>query len=131
MVKGDPMEEKKPKKILIIEDNEELVLSITTLLKPEGYHVLAAYDSLYGRNLAYKENVDLVILDLGLPAGGGFFVLENLKRSTKTNHIPVIIITAQQEEELKDKAFKMGAAAYLLKPFDPEELLKRIKEILK
>lgn len=118
------------KKILVIEDEEALALSLSTFLRAQGYLALAAYDSLYGVSLAHKEKVDLVILDLGLPAGGGFYVLENLKKSVETNNIPVIVLTARQEKELKDKAYQMGVAVYLNKPFDPPELLAKIKEVL-
>lgn len=124
------MEEKKAKKILIIEDEQEMALSLATLLNSQGYLTVVAYDSLYGISSAHKQNVDLIILDLGLPAGGGFFVLENLKKSVDTNTIPIIILTARGEKELEEKAYQMGAVAYLHKPFDPKALLERIKEIL-
>jgi DNA-binding response OmpR family regulator len=124
------MEEKKPKKILIIEDEQELISSLATLLKSQGYLTAGAYDSLYGISLAHKGDVDLIILDLGLPAGGGLYVLENLKKSVQTNLIPVLVLTARQEKELEEKAYQMGVEAYLRKPFDPKELLDKIKEIL-
>ena len=124
------MAEEALKKILIIEDEQELVLSLATLLKSRKYLTVAAYDSLYGISLAHQENVDLIILDLGLPAGGGFYVLENLRKSIKTNTIPVLVLTARTEKELEEKALKLGVAAYMHKPFDPEELLSRISEIL-
>ena len=124
------MAEEALKKILIIEDEQELVLGLATLLKSRKYLTVAAYDSLYGISLAHQENVDLIILDLGLPAGGGFYVLENLRKSIKTNSIPVLVLTARTEKELEEKALKLGAAAYMHKPFDPEELLSRISEIL-
>lgn len=125
------MTEEKAKKILIIEDEQELVLSLVTLFKSQGYLTLAAYDGLYGISLAHKGDVDLIILDLGLPAGGGLYVLENLKKSVQTNLIPVLVLTARQEKELEEKAYQMGVEAYLHKPFDPKELLDKIKEILK
>lgn len=118
-----------PKKILIVEDERGLALGLATLLKSQGYQVVAAEDALYGTSMAHEENVDLVILDLGLPAGGGFTVLKNLKNSVKTNFIPVFILTAKQEKELETKAFEMGAAAFFHKPFNPEQLLGRIKEV--
>lgn len=124
------MEEKSSKKILIIEDEKELVLSLTTLLKSKGYITVVAYDGLYGVSLAHKKNPDLIILDLGLPAGGGFFVLENLKKSVDTDNIPVLVLTARQEEEWEEKAYQMGVVAYIRKPFEPQGLLDRIKEIL-
>lgn len=120
---------KKTKKILIIEDQKDLVESLVILLKSQGYSAISAGEGIYGVNLAHKENVDLIILDLGLPAGDGLFVLENLKASFYTLHIPILILTAKQEKELEKKACKMGVVGYLYKPFDPEELLNCIKKI--
>lgn len=124
------MEENAPKKILIIEDEKELAFGLATLLKPQGYLIIAAYDSLFGISLAHKEKPDLIILDLGLPAGGGFYVLENLKGSVKTFDIPVLVLTAQQGVDLEERVKKAGAVAYFQKPFDPESLSGKIKEIL-
>jgi DNA-binding response OmpR family regulator len=124
------MQEKMAKKILIVEDENELVFGLTTLLKSLGYLVIAANDSLFGVALAHKEKPDLIILDLGLPAGGGFYVLENLKKSTSTFDIPILILTAQQQMGLEEKVKQMGAAAFFNKPFDPKLLQTKIKEIL-
>lgn len=123
------MQEKIAKKILIIEDEKELVLGLATLLKSQGYSIIAAYDSLFGISLAHKEKPDLIILDLGLPAGGGRYVLENLKKSIETFDIPVFVLTAQQGADLEEKVKQAGAAAYFHKPFDPELLLSQIKNI--
>lgn len=124
------MEQGNPKKILIVEDESALASSLVTLLRSQGYQLFVAEDALYGVSLAHKEKVDLVILDLGLPGGGGFSVLGNLKKSVDTNCIPILILTGKKEKELEDRAFEMGATAYLHKPFDPEELVAKIKEIL-
>lgn len=118
------------KKILIIEDEEGAVLGMANLLRSSGYQPLAAYDSLYGIKLAHTTGADLIILDLGLPAGGGFYVLENLKRSVETMGIPILVLTARQEKELQEQAYKMGAAGFMHKPFDPQELLDKIKQML-
>jgi len=123
------MQEKIVKKILIVEDEKELMLGLATLLKSQGYLIIAANDSLFGISLAHKEKPDLIILDLGLPAGGGFYVLENLKNSVGTFDIPVLILTAQQGLDLEERAKQMGVVAYFHKPFDPEILLSQIKEI--
>jgi len=125
------MGEETTKKILIIEDESELASGLSILLKSRGYLTFIANDGLQGTSQAQREKVDLVILDLGLPAGGGFFVLENLKRSTYTNNIPVIVLTAQQGEELRNKVHGMGAQAFLNKPFDPEELLDCINRFIR
>ncbi len=124
------MQTKDPKKILIVEDEKELVLGLATLLKSHGYSIVVAYDSLFGISLAHKENPDLIILDLGLPAGGGLYVLESLKNSVETVDIPILILTAQQGGDLEEKAKRIGALAYLHKPFDPELLLNKINEAL-
>ncbi len=118
------------KKILIVEDERELSLGLSTLLKSQGYLIISASDALFGINLAHKEKPDLIILDLGLPAGGGFYVLENINNSIETNNIQIMVLTGQQGMELEEKARKMGAAAYLHKPFEPTELLSQVKEIL-
>jgi DNA-binding response OmpR family regulator len=124
------MEKKVGKKILIIDDQQELILGLATFLRAQGYVILSANDGLYGIRQAHKEKVNLIILDLSLPAGGGFYVLENLKQSVTTNNIPVIILTASQEKGLEEKAYQMGALAYMHKPFEPEELMARVKELL-
>ncbi|TRZ94607.1 response regulator [bacterium] len=124
------MENKVAKKILIIDDQQELISGLATFLKAQGYVILSANDGLYGISQAHKENVDLIILDLSLPAGGGFYVLDNLKKSVTTNNIPVIILTASQEKALEEKAYQMGALAYMRKPFEPKELIAKVKELL-
>lgn len=124
------MGENKAKKILIIEDEKELVFGLSTLLKANGYEIIAAYDSLYGISQAHKEKPALIILDLGLPAGGGLYVLKNLKNSVQTFDIPVLILTAQKEADLEETTRELGAAAFFHKPFDPVLLLGKIKDIL-
>ena len=124
------MEQKNNSRILIVEDEKELLLGLSTLLKSQGYSTIAAYDSTFAISLAIKEKPDLIILDLGLPAGGGIFVLENLKNNISTNDIPILILTAQQEVGLEDKLKKMGASAFFHKPFDSLQLLSEIKDLL-
>ncbi len=124
------MNKETAKKILIVEDEKELLLGLSTLLRAQGYLIVSASDALFGISLAHKEKPDLIILDLGLPAGGGFHVLENINNSFKTNNIQVLVLTGQQGLGPEERALKMGVAAYLHKPFEPEELLSRIKEIL-
>jgi len=125
------MNKETAKKILIIEDQNELALSLSSLLESRGYTTAIANDGLQGKSKVQKEKGDLVILDLGLPAGGGFSVLESLKRSTYTNSIPVIVLTAQQGDELRNKVHGMGAQAFLNKPFNPEELLECVDRFIK
>jgi DNA-binding response OmpR family regulator len=124
------MENKAVKKILMIEDDEGLVSAVKTLLESCGYRFLAAYDGTIGTSYAASAHPDAILLDLGLPAGGGFFVLENLRASAETSNIPVVVITAHTEKELEEKARRMGVAAFIRKPFDPPMLVEKIKEII-
>lgn len=118
------------KRILVIEDEEGLVYSLTTFLKGSGYEVSMAFDALFGLSSARKEKPDLIILDLGLPAGGGFSVIENLRRSVDTIDVPIIILTANPSSEAEEKAKSLGVNFYMKKPFEPPELLQKVKEIL-
>ncbi len=118
------------KKILIIENEKELVLAMATMLKAKGYDVAAAYDGMFGISLAHKEKPELIITDIGLPAGGGFYVLENLKNSVATNDIPVLVMTAMPEKELEEKSANLGAAGFIRKPFEPGQLLEMIRGLL-
>lgn len=124
------MENKTAKKILIVEDEPELLSGLVILLKSQSYLTITASDALFGISLAHREKPDLMILDLGLPAGGGLHVLKSLSNSTATNDIPVLILTAQQGVELEEKLRLMGIAGYFNKPFEPEILLNKIKDIL-
>jgi DNA-binding response OmpR family regulator len=123
-------EEKTSKKILIIDDEKSLVFGLDTLLKSQGYLTIAAYDSVFGISSAHKDKPDLIILDLGLPAGGGLYVLENLKDSLETHDIPIIVLTAQQGKDLEEKVKQMGAAAYFHKPFESQQLLSQLNDML-
>ena len=118
------------KRILIIEDEKEMVTALATFLKPQGFEVIAAYDAMYGTKLARKETVDLIILDLALPAGGGLFVLKNIRESVSSCMVPIIVLTATSEKGLEEKAQELGVSAFVHKPFEPEVLLNQIKKLL-
>ncbi len=119
------------KTILIIEDESELVNMIAVRLKKHGYEVISALDGTHGIKQAHKEMPDLILLDMVMPAGGGSMVFENLKRSNKTMMIPIILMTAQlSPEELEKKAAELGAEDFIQKPFESEELLRRIENII-
>jgi len=124
------MDEKRQKNILIVDDDKDLVLSMSMLLKSKGYSVLAAFEGIYAVNMAKNENVDLIILDISMPAGNGFFVLKALRNLTRTCITPIIVLTAQQDDGLKEKVISLGANDYMQKPFDPSEFLNKIKGII-
>jgi len=78
--------------------------------------------------MANKERPDLIILDIMIPGGGGFVVAERLKQSTATHHIPIIILTGISGGE--ERAYKVGASGYVMKPYHPEKLLETINNAL-
>lgn len=119
------------KKILIIEDESILQKALRNILEEQSYEVVSALNGEAGLNMAISQIPDLVILDLILPKKEGFEVLEELKKNSKTKKIPVIILTNIEKIEDMEKAFKLGATAYLIKTqYKLEELLKKVNGIL-
>ncbi|MCF7876963.1 MAG: response regulator [Candidatus Omnitrophica bacterium] len=119
------------KKILICDDEPDLAQVVAMSLKARGYQVLIAVDGMQSITLAHREKPDLILLDVKMPAGGGYIVYENLKKSTDTMLIPVIFFSALPARELKEKVEKLGAAGYLTKPHDSKELILKIEKALR
>ena len=118
------------KKILIVDDERDIVKALMIRLQGAGYHVVTAFDGAQGVFMAHKEKPDLILLDIRMPAGDGFSVAQRLKRSTHTFSIPVIFLTGSPEKNAEEKAMGVGARFYIKKPYDPEELLDAIKRAL-
>jgi DNA-binding response OmpR family regulator len=118
------------KKILIVDDDEHLLLGLTARLKTNGYAVLWAGDAVAAISVARKEAPDLVILDLGLPAGDGFLVLDRMRALSDLVAIPVIVLSARDPDDNKRRAREAGAAAYFQKPPDNHEFLMAVRRAL-
>jgi DNA-binding response OmpR family regulator len=118
------------KKILIVDDERDIVKALMIRLQGAGYEVVAAFDGAQGVFMAHKEKPDLIILDIRMPAGNGFSVAQRLKRSMHTFTIPVIFLTGSPEKNAEEKAMALGARFYIKKPYDPEELLDAVKRAL-
>ncbi len=118
------------KKILIADDDLTIVKLIASRLKANKYEVVTASDGVQAVAVAHREKPDLIILDIMMPAGSGLTVCENLHKSVDTSIIPLVFITANATEEIRKKGMEMGAAAFIAKPFDGEELVFKIKQIL-
>lgn len=118
------------KKILIIEDDADVRLGYQVFLKAHHYDTFFAADGSSAISEARKHQPDLIILDLGLPAGGGFVVLERLVAITHLSLIPVLVVSARDAGESKERALKAGARAYVQKPWSDSELLVTISELL-
>lgn len=118
-------------KILIVEDDRDIVEMVEYNLKQEGYETSHAYDGEKGIKLADKEKPDLIILDLMLPAIDGFEVCKALKRQQSTASVPIIILSAKSRETDKVVGLELGADDYVTKPFSPRELIARIRAVLR
>jgi two-component system alkaline phosphatase synthesis response regulator PhoP len=116
-------------RILLIEDEPGLIITLTDRLRSEGYDVLAATDGKTGFEKADAENFDLIILDVMLPKKNGYDVARDLRQ--KGNATPILMLTAKGETIDKVLGLKLGADDYLTKPFEVIELLARVEALLR
>ena len=118
------------KRILVVEDEVELVKALQIRLEASGYEVLAAYDGMEGLEKAKKENPDLIILDIMMPKMDGYATLSKLKEAGETKDIPVIMLTAKAQSDDVARSMQLGAADYIAKPFSHMSLLEKIGKTL-
>ena len=118
------------KKILIVDDEPQIVRLLSQRLKANGYETFTADDGYQCLKIAKEVKPDLILLDIKMPAGGGIFAFENLKLSNFTSEIPIIFITAYPGEEVKKQAKDLGANGFFSKPFDSNELLTKIRDLI-
>lgn len=112
------------KRVLIVEDEKAILDIIAFNLRREGYETMAATTGTEGLRLAVSQSPDLVLLDVMLPEMDGFSVLDAIR---KTSEMPVIMLTAREEESDKVMGLELGADDYITKPFSMRELLARVK----
>ena len=117
------------KKILVIEDEANIRELVMYNLKANGYDAIEAEDGISGITLAYKENPDLILLDIMLPGKDGYEICRELR--SEGIEIPIIMLTAKSEEVDKVLGLEFGADDYIAKPFGIRELLARIKAVLR
>ena len=113
------------KRVLVVEDEKNIVDILTFNLQREGYETLSAMDGQTGLELALKENPDLILLDLMLPKMDGFDVCRNVRAQNRST--PIIMLTAREEETDKVLGLELGADDYITKPFSMRELMARVK----
>ena len=113
------------KTVLIVEDEQNIVDILAFNLSREGYDTMEAYDGATGLQLALEHNPDLILLDLMLPGMNGFEVCRRIRETGST--IPVLMLTAREEEADKVMGLELGADDYITKPFSMRELLARVK----
>ena len=118
------------KKILVADDEFNIVKLIASRLMANNYEVVTASDGMQTVAKAHKEKPDLIILDIKMPAGGGVTVYDNLKTSLDTTFIPVIFITAHPSEETRKEVLQKGAVDFIPKPFNADDLLAAVRKVL-
>jgi DNA-binding response OmpR family regulator len=118
-------------KIMIVDDDPDLRQALRLRLRANKYDTVNAVDGYSAVAMAYKEHPDLIILDLGLPAGDGFVVLDRLQKDDKLSDIPVIVLTARDPQSSERRALQAGAAAFFQKPADNAELLEVVRATLR
>lgn len=117
-------------KILVVDDEPEIVLALSMRLKAAGYQVITAGDGIEATKKAIHECPDLILLDIGMPCGDGHTVANRLSSSVSTILVPIIYLTARTSPVDRDRALALGAYDYITKPFTPERLLNSVKNAL-
>jgi DNA-binding response OmpR family regulator len=126
----DNTRQKTKKKIMIVDDDPDIRLALSIRLKANGYEIGLAADSTSAMTIGIKEKPDLIILDLGLPGGDGFLLMERLKKMPLLERAPIIVLSAWDAATNKERALREGAAAYFQKPENDEALLAAIQRAL-
>lgn len=117
------------KKILIVEDDQNIAKALAIRLKSAGYEVTVASDAVTGVAAALKIQPDLALLDISVPAGSGFTVADKIQELVVTA-TPIIFLTASKQPGLRQQAQNLGAAGFFEKPYDADELLAAIESAL-
>jgi len=115
------------KKILLIDDDSQLIELVAMRLEANEYRVLAAFSGQDGLNRAESEEPDLILLDITMPGMDGLEVLRKLKYNAKTSDIPVVMLTSKTESQAIFRSQELRAVEYIIKPFEPKELLAIVK----
>jgi DNA-binding response OmpR family regulator len=122
---------KPPCKILIVDDEEDFVNIIKIILEKSGYNVDTAYDGETGLKKVEGNKPDLIVLDLNLPGIDGFQVCKKIRDKYTFNDIAILMLTVRTLEQDHVAGLKCGGDDYMAKPFEPRELLARIKNLLR
>ena len=117
------------KKILIIDDDVEMANMMGEILSTRNYEIVLAHDGIRAIEKSNKEKVDLILLDIRMPFFSGFWFCDAFKQKPETKDIPVVIVSALSNPEDIEKAYRLGAAGYLTKPFKANELIEVVEKI--
>ena len=117
-------------KILVVDDDQDIRQLLGHRLKAQGYETVFAGDAIAAVNQARKEQPDLILLDLSMPAGDGYLVMDRLRAMPALEGIPVIVVSARDPQTEEERLAHSGADAFFRKPFDYDELLAAISRAL-
>ena len=119
------------KKILVVDDDPDLIRLLSTRLKANGFDVVAAQDGVSCMSQMRMENPDLIIMDLGIPAGDGFKSIERVRANASYSTTPIIVLTSRDASEARERAMEAGANAFFEKAIvDKQELLASVWGLL-
>ncbi len=118
------------KRILVVDDEVDMVDGIKIMLEADSYEVITAFDGQEGLRKAQKESPDLILLDVMMPKMDGFEVLRRLRADSETQDIPVIMLTAKGDTESLFEASSLGSTDFFIKPFDAQELSNFIRRYI-
>ena len=113
-------------KILVADDSRFQVALLTKALHEKGFEVVAAQDALQAGMVALRTAPDAIVLDINMPGGSGIEVLKRLRRSTKTQSIPVVVVSGSGDSDIRQVALDLGVADFLTKPVDLDQLCREI-----
>ncbi len=117
-------------KILVVEDEPDVIRALTMRLKFAGFEVIVASDGASATRIAVTEQPDFIILDIGLPCGDGHTVARRLRKNMNTTTVPIIFLTARTSQADCAKAMEVGAADFITKPFTADQLLSSVERAL-
>ena len=117
-------------KILVADDSRVQVHLLKTALEQKGFEVLVAMDAMQAGMIALRSAPDAVVLDINMPGGSGLEVLKRLRISTKTQGIPVVVVSGSTDEHVRQVALELGVSTFLAKPVDTDQLCQSLFEFL-
>ncbi|MHB8218076.1 MAG: response regulator [Candidatus Sulfotelmatobacter sp.] len=117
-------------KILVADDSRFQVALLTKALEEKGFEVVVAQDAMQAGMVALRTAPDAIVLDINMPGGSGIDVLERLKRSSKTQRIPVVVVSGSGDADIRQIALDLGVADFLTKPVDLDQLCRTLSSLM-
>ena len=116
--------------VLVADDEEDILLLVTTIVERSGHRVVSARDGAEALTAVREQKPDLVVLDISMPEVDGLEVLRRIRADVETSELPVLLLSARAQEDDVRNGFATGASAYVKKPFSPLELAERVDTLL-